>query len=509
MDDDVVLLRAHGVRKSFGPVTVLDGVDLTLRAGRVDGLIGRNGAGKSTLVNVLTGRLPADEIELEVGGRRVDAHGPADALAAGIVAVPQELVMPMDMTVVEVVTFGAEPRRFGVLDLRRASREVRALFESMGLDIDPHARVSDLPVSWQRVVMVAQALHRRARVLILDEPTAAMNAEDCTRVLDVVRKVRNRGLAVLYISHRFDEVEDVCDRVTAMADGSVIDVLEAGEVTHARLVAAITGSDEPAQRGERRPGTVRADSPVLRMKAVTAPRVDEVDLVVRPGEIVGLAGLPGSGIGEVFQLISGRARLDEGSIHVGERAVTSPRRAGRLGIELLPASRADASLPGEPVLENLGLPALRRLSGALGFTTVPRLRRGVADVVRRLSLAPVVERRMWQLSGGNQQRVLVGAKLLAEPRFLLLEDPTVGVDVAARAELHQLLWSLADGGMGLVVGSSDVDELRELCDRIVAMRRGRIVAEWPAGGVTEQELLTAVTGSGVGKAAGTGTQKEG
>jgi ABC-type sugar transport system ATPase subunit len=491
-----VALRVEGVRKSYGPAVVLDGVSLDLRGGRVDGLIGRNGAGKSTLVNVLTGRTDSDAAEIAVDGALVEIRGPADALAAGIVAVPQELVMPMDMTVAEVVTFGAEPGHLGLLDLRAAEREVRELLGSMGLDIDVRARVADLPVSWQKVVMVAQALHRNARILILDEPTAAMNADDCDRVLEVVRGLRERGLAVLYISHRFDEVVAICDRVTAMADGRVLDVMEEGEVTHARLVEAITGSDAGTESaGRRSAGPRNGDS--LTVTGLRTERLHGIDLEVRPGEIVGIAGLPGSGVEDVFQVVAARRRPDGGRVALGDAAVTSPRVATRLGIGLLPASRADAALISEPVIENLSLPALGRI-GRFGVFTLAAARRGAAPIIEKLSLRPVADRLMGQLSGGNQQRVLVGAKLLAAPRFLLLEDPTVGVDVAARAELHGLLWRLADDGMGLLVGSSDPEELLGLCDRIVAMHRGRVVAEWPAREASEPGLLAAITGSGDG-----------
>lgn len=490
-------LRISGVRKSYGPAVVLDDVELELRGGRVDGLIGRNGAGKSTLVNVLTGRVDADAVEIELDGRRLEVRGPGDALDAGIVAVPQELVMPMDMTVVEVVTFGAEPGRLGLLDLRAAEREVRALLGSMGLDIDVHARVGELPVSWQKVVLVAQALHRNARVLILDEPTAAMNAEDCDRVLAVVRGLRERGLAILYISHRFDEVEEICDRVTAMADGRVIDVMTGAEVTHARLVGAITGSEAGTGRAARSSAGVRAGDPLC-LEDLRGDRLQGIDLTVQPGEIVGIAGLPGSGVEEVFQLVAARGRPQHGRILVGDEPVSSARAAKRLGVALLPASRADAALLTEPVIENLALPALDRI-GRVGVLTVSSARREASPIVDRLSLRPVADRLMGQLSGGNQQRVLVGAKLLARPRFLLLEDPTVGVDVAARAQLHELLWTLADDGMGLLVGSSDPEELLGLCDRIVAMHRGRVVAEWPAREATEQSLLAAITGSGDGQ----------
>ncbi|MFC5676854.1 sugar ABC transporter ATP-binding protein [Aeromicrobium endophyticum] len=489
-------LRADGVTKRYGPALVLDRASLTLVGGRVDGLIGRNGAGKSTFVNVLTGRVGADGGSVAVAGAELELKGPAEALAAGIVAVPQELVMPMDMTVTEVVTFGAEPSRGVLLAPRAAERHVRALFESLGLDLDVRRRVRELPVSWQKVVLLAQALHRDARILILDEPTAAMNAEDCERVMTVVRRLRERGLAILYISHRFDEVEALCDRVTAMADGQVIDVMEQGEVTHDRLVRAITGPEVVATRPTRAsaPRALR-DSPVsLTATNLSGARLDGVDIEVVAGEILGVAGLPGSGAEEVFAQLAGRQRPRGGSVEVGGEPLTTAASANRLGVSLLPASRASASLPSEPVIENLVLPALRRV-GRHGFMTVPASRRRAAAIIDRLSLRPVADRLLGQLSGGNQQRVLVGAKLLAEPRFLLLEDPTVGVDVAARAELHTLLWSLADEGLGLVVGSSDAEELLELCDRIVVLRRGRIVASWSAAEATEYALIGAMTGS--------------
>ncbi|CAN5517641.1 sugar ABC transporter ATP-binding protein [soil metagenome] len=489
-----VQLRAEGLTKTYGPVTVLKDASISLEGGRVDGLIGRNGAGKSTLVNVLTGRTPADSGTVFIDGVPLEITGPQSALAAGIVAVPQELVMPADMSVTEVVTFGAEPGWGGFLSLGRARRRVLDLLESMGLDIDVSTRVRDLPVSLQKVVLVAQALHRDARVLILDEPTAAMNHEDCDRVLDVVRRLRENGLAILYISHRFDEVEEVCDRVTAMADGRVIDVMEPGEVTHSRLVAAITGAERDLVRPARSREARVHEGDSLVATGLAGGRLRGIDITVAPGELVGIAGLPGSGVEDVFQQLAARQKTG-GTIRIGGARITSAYDASRAGVSLLPASRLSASLPSEPVLENLALPALGRFA-RWGFITVAACRRGAASVIERLSLRPVSERQMAQLSGGNQQRVLVGARLLAKPKFLLLEDPTVGVDIAARAELHELLWSLADEGMGLLVGSSDPEELIGLCDRIVVLRRGNVVADRGAEATTEQELVAEITGSG-------------
>ncbi|MDQ8043525.1 MAG: sugar ABC transporter ATP-binding protein [Solirubrobacteraceae bacterium] len=502
-------LAARGIVKRYGDATVLRGVDLDMAGGRVDGLVGRNGAGKSTLVGVLTGRVQSDGGTVLADGAELDIRKPADALAAGIVAVPQELVMPMDMSVAEVVTFGAEPKRRGLLSLRSERRQVQELMDGLGLDLDITAPVGSLPVSWQKVVLLAQALHRQARYLILDEPTAAMNAEDCERVLAVVRRLRERGLAILYISHRFDEVAALCDRVTAMADGQVTEIMEGAEVTQERLVASITGSDEPATDVRRRrtqtargyKGRSDASAPNLRAHGIVSGRVRGLDLEVRPGQVIGIAGLPGSGVEDVFSMLSGHLRPTAGEVTVGDGTLGSVGAAQRLGVGFLPASRASASLPSEPVVENLVLPALRQCSTTGGLITTARGHQQAATVVERLSLGPVVHRRMGQLSGGNQQRVLVGAKLLASPKFLLLEDPTVGVDVAARAELHELLWSLAGEGIGFLVGSTDPEELLELCDHIHVLRRGELVASWPAAEASEYALVAAMTGDTTLKAA--------
>jgi ABC-type sugar transport system ATPase subunit len=488
-------LEARGLVKRYGEALVVDRVDLDLAGGRVDGLIGSNGAGKSTLVNLLTGRVGSDAGTVRVGGSEVPPGSPSEALELGIVAVPQELVMPMEMSVTEVVTFGAEPKRRGFLSRRRARQRVGSIFAALELEVDPEAAVSSLPVSLHKVVLLAQALHREARVLLLDEPTAAMSSEDSERVLSTVRRLRDQGLALLYISHRFDEVEELCDRVTAMADGHVIEVMEGAEVEHDRLVGSITGQrrEEPVTAPtlvatERPAGTGR-----LAGSGIAAGALRGIDIEVSPGEVVGLAGLPGSGVQEAFELLAGHRRPGEGEVTIDGRAIRSARTAARLGVAFLPASRARAAMPSEPVLENLVLPALARCSRH-GFISVESARGKVAPIVEGLSLRPVADRRMGQLSGGNQQRALVAGRLLAEPRFLLLEDPTVGVDIAARAELHELIRRLADEGFGCLVGSSEPDELLELCDRIVVLRRGVVVMTAVVNELSEYGLVSAMTG---------------
>lgn len=496
---DQAALEARGLVKRYGEAVVVDRVDLDLEWGRVDGLVGSNGAGKSTLVNLLTGRVGADAGAVQVEGRAIQLGSPSQALAVGIVAVPQELVMPIEMSVTEVVTFGAEPGRAGFLSLRRARDRVRSIFASLELEVDPGAPVASLPVSYQKVVLLAQALHREARVLLLDEPTAAMGSEDSERVLDTVRRLRQQGLAILYISHRFDEVEALCDRVTAMADGRVTETMSGAEISHDRLVASITGATGEEGAAAPRQAPLATERPAsagrLRGAGIAAGALRGIDLEVEAGEIVGLAGLPGSGVQEAFEVLAGQRRPGEGKVTIDGREIRSAAAAARLGVAFLPASRARAAMPSEPVIENLMLPALGRCSRH-GLVTLGDARGRVAPVVDGLSLRPVADRRMGQLSGGNQQRALVAGRLLAEPRFLLLEDPTVGVDVAARAELHELVRRLADEGFGCLVGSSEPDELLELCDRVLVLRRGVVVATAVAEELSEYGLVSAMTGDG-------------
>jgi ABC-type sugar transport system ATPase subunit len=498
-----VLLDARGVGKRYGDATVLADVDLALRAGSVHGLIGRNGAGKSTMVGILTGRHGADDGELRRDGRPVSFGSPRAAAAAGVAAVAQEIVLPMDMSVAEVVTLGSEPRRAGFIRRGSERAAVRAVLGSLQLDLDLDTPVRKLPVSWQKVVLVAQTLHRDASVIALDEPTSAMNAEDAARVEQLVHALRDRGVAVLYISHRLDEVERLCDEVTVLRDGRKVATLLGDEIAQQQLMEIMMGEDAATPAAP--PASVGAaaadpDAARLRLDAVSVGCLKEFSLDVTPGALIGVAGLPGSGVEEVFGLLAGRLRPTRGTVTVGGRRITSVRSATHNGVSFLPASRRSVILGEEGVVDNMVLACLPAC-GRASFVTRARARTFVEPVVQRLSLSPVIGRRMGQLSGGNQQRALVGGRLLARPRFLVLEDPTVGVDVAARADLHALLRELAEEGLGCVLGSTDPKELAELCDEVLVVRGGRQVASLRGAEATEYAVTAAMTTAGTHNAA--------
>ncbi|MFC9978390.1 ATP-binding cassette domain-containing protein [Gordonia sp. NPDC127522] len=493
------LIELRGVTKTYGDSTVLDSVDLALRPGVVHGLIGRNGAGKSTLVGVLTGRHAPDAGQIVLDGEPVTFSSPGQATSHGVVAVPQEIILPMQMTVREAVTLGAEPHRGGLIGRGRERSEVHKIVTGLGLDLDLESPVGSLPVSWQKIVLVAQLLYRKSRIIAFDEPTSAMNPDDAERVAQLVEDLRDHGVAVLYISHRLEEVERLCDEVTVLRDGKKIQTLTGTETESSNLVRIMMRDDEKA---------LQAAPPMADVSEVTVSDIGdhlvahgtsrgiltEFDLDVAPGELVGVAGLPGSGVEEVFAILSGASRPDSGSVRLGPRVIRSVRSATRMGVSTLPASRRDVLLAEESVPSNMVLSALSEGSWKSFLTTggVARFCRTIAD---SLGLAPVYQRQIGQLSGGNQQRALVGGRLLGKPHFLVLEDPTVGVDISARQELHDVLRSLTAEGMGLVVGSSDPRELALLCSRVVVIRRGRVVEELAGARLTEYSLTESMTGA--------------
>lgn len=492
-------LVASGVTVHFARVTALSDVGLTLAPGSVHGLIGPNGAGKSTLVGVLTGTTRPSAGSLYLDKEEVRLHGPADARHRGIVAVAQELAVLKDMSLADVVTLGAEPSFGGLVQRRRRNAAAQAALARVGLAVPPSTNMGSLSPSAQRAVMVAQALHRKARVLLLDEPTAGMDADHSQRVLEVVELLRAEGnVAILYISHRFDEVERLCDTVTVLRDGSQVGMLTAGTVTRASLLSHLIDAPQtPASTSIGRMSARAARSEkvgdcTLSVEDLSAGWLRGVTFDARVGEVLGVAGLAGSGVEDVFAVLAGTLRPSSGRIRSADGEVTSPRTAARAGIGSLPASRTRAVLSRDDVARNLVLGY--RGAGFRRFVRRATERRLAEPVATRLATPPV-DRRMSTLSGGNQQKVLIGRLMLADKNVLVAEDPTVGVDVAARRVLHTLLRQAAADGCTCVVGSSEPEELLEICDRILVLRHGSVVAELRAGTFSAAELLAAMTAS--------------
>jgi ABC-type sugar transport system ATPase subunit len=498
------LVEVRDAAKQFGGVRALDGVSVEIAASAVHGLVGENGAGKSTLAKVIGGVLAPDAGELLVDGRPVRFRSPREALAAGIATIAQEIALVPGRSVLENVFLGIESRRLSVVDRGALGRRFAALDERTGFGLDPDVRVGALRTAEKQKVEILRARARDARLILMDEPTASLTADEKERLLGVVRDLAAAGTAVVLVSHHLDEVLAVCERVTVMRDGCVVRTGPADAETAQSLVTAMVGrAVELTFPPKQAPA---ADAPVvLEARGLTRGlAVRDVSVTVRAGEIVGLAGLVGSGRTEVARLISGADHADAGEIRVdgGPVRLRHPRDAARLGIAMVPESRKEEGLlMMRSIRENATLATLPRFSRA-GVVERQRERRYAEGLFKRLDVrAPGTGARVGSLSGGNQQKVLFAKWLAIEPRMLIADEPTRGIDVAAKHEIHGLIAELAAGGMGVLLISSEVEEVLGLAHRVLVMRGGRVVEELAGDEATQERVMRAAFATADGEAA--------
>ena len=496
------LLEVRGISKRFGGHQALRGVDLTLGAGEVHALCGENGAGKSTLMAVLSGSLRPDEGALLWEGRSAALGSVRAAQALGISMVHQEPQLVPSLSVAENVCLGRLPSRAGPVRLvdRTALRDqARRALEPLRQALDPDRLVETLGVAERQLVAIARALHFGARLIILDEPTSSLSAGETEALLEVLRGLRARGTAIAYISHRLEEVRAIADRVTVLRDGRVVVTAPVARMTNDAIIEAMSGRELLAADAAR-PAAVPGE-PLLEVRGLgRRGRLHDVTLRVHAGEIVGLAGLMGAGRSRVLRSIFGADPIDAGEVTVrvgaAPRRVASPDGAIRSGIGLVPEDRRTQGLVlTASVADNVGLvtpPDARRR----GFLRRGLLRSAAARAVEILRIKTrSLDEPVRTLSGGNQQKVVLGRWLGPDTRVLLLDEPTRGVDVGAKAEIHRHLRRLADEGRALLVVSSELPELLALCDRIYVMREGRIAGELARERATPVEVLRLATGA--------------
>ncbi|ASU81243.1 sugar ABC transporter ATP-binding protein [Actinopolyspora erythraea] len=507
MDAAPPLVELRGITKRFGGVLACSDVNLTVRAGEVHALLGENGAGKSTLMRVLSGDVTDHSGEIRVRGEPVAFRRPLDAQRAGIGMIQQELDLVPALSVAENLHLGREPRTArGTVDRSRMNARTRELLRRIGVDLDPRRQVGLLRIGEQQLVTVARALALRARVLIMDEPTSALSGAEVDRLFSVISELRGSGTGVVYISHRMDEIGEVADRATVLRNGGVAAEFDARSVTAEQAAAAMVGEEfgtTSAQR-HRSPGEELLSVSGLALRA--AGRDDGrrnpagIDLSVREGEVVGLCGLLGSGRTELLEALFGRGPSARwyGEVRLNGRAYRprSPGEALRSGVAFVPEDRRGSGLaPEHSVTANTVLSVLPRL-GPLGLVARRRERSVARQSSRRLGIKlGSIADPVGTLSGGNQQKVVFGRMLLTEPRLLLLDDPTRGVDIAAKAEIYRLLDEVAEQGIGVLLASSELAELVGVCSRIVVLRDGASVAEFDGSRTTQAELLAAAMGS--------------
>jgi len=488
-------LEMRGITKRFPGTLANDHIDLEIRPGEIHALLGENGAGKTTLMNILYGLLSPDEGEIRMNGEPVTIRDPADAIARGIGMVHQHFMLVPVLTVAENVILGAEVMRGPVLlDLAEAGRRINALSAELGLPIDPGARVEQLNVGQQQRVEIVKALYRRARILVLDEPTAVLTPQETDEIFTVLRKLRADGASIVFISHKLDEVRAIADRITVIRRGRVV-----GERTPAateqELADLMVGREVllRVDRGEAHPGPTILEISGLRVLDDRRHEVVRgVDLVVRRGEIVGIAGVAGNGQEELIDALAGLRRPSGGRVRFGGEDVTgaSPRRMRDLGLGYVPADRQRYGLVlSYPLDDNAVLTDYQRPPFARGFVRVDRaIREHALKLIKEYDIrAPGPTVRASTLSGGNQQKLVV-AREFGDDRLLILDQPTRGIDVGSTEFIHKRAIEQRDAGTAVLLVSADLDEVLELSDRIVVIHRGRIVGEFDAASAERERI---------------------
>ncbi|MBC7286980.1 MAG: sugar ABC transporter ATP-binding protein [Armatimonadetes bacterium] len=502
---DEIALEVRGLSKRFGGVRALRSVSISVRRGECHGLVGANGAGKSTLAKVIAGVLQPDDGEVVLFGKAVRISSPSAAERLGIGLVPQEPMMAPNLSVAENLALGREHTRGGMLDKAEERRKASELLARVGLaDLSPDELVGALTVADRQLVQLARALGAAARLLILDEPTSAITAREAEDLFAIMATLQRQGVTVIYVSHRLEEVLSLCDSITVLRDGQVAGVFRRGQVTEQQIIEAMAGSAgveaitaerTGAERERPAPGEV-----VLEVRHLSRPPAfRDVSFSVRAGEVLGIAGLVGAGRSEIVRAIAGIDRPASGEVLVDGRPAqfASAAQAIARGVVLLPEDRQlQGIVPQLGVRHNISLSILSRLLTSLGLLNVARERALAAQYVDRLSIQCAdIDQPVRQLSGGNQQKVMVARTVSCEPRVILLDEPTRGVDVAAKADIHRLIREFARQGMAVVLISSELQEVAALSDRILVLRDGRVRAELSAEGVTEPQLLAlAATG---------------
>ena len=498
MDTDVrPIVEVLGATVRFQAETALDGVDFRMFPGEVHSLMGENGAGKSTLIKALTGALKLDDGIVRVGGQPVHFRSPRDAQDAGIGTVYQEIDLLPNLTVAENIMLGREPRRFGAIDWKRVRETARIALADLGLDVDPSSLLSSHSLAVQQLVAIARALSTDLKVLVLDEPTSSLDLDEVAELFRVIRELKQRGVAVLFISHFLDQVYEICDRITVLRSGVLVGEYLTRELLRIDLVQKMLGRD-PGEIATRQPGTATTgdQAVVLGATEVTVrPGITGATVQVHEGEVLGLAGLLGSGRTELARAITGIDRLDAGVVTLtGTRGFpNNPRDAIALGVVYSSENRrTEGVIDRLTVAENIGL-ALQAQRGILRRISRARQRELAASWVEALGIRPAdLDRPVGTLSGGNQQKVMLARLLALSPRVLVLDEPTRGIDVGAKVDIQNLVGELADNGISVVFISAELEEVLRVGHRVAILRDGVVVDVRASDGLSVDSLLALV-----------------
>jgi monosaccharide-transporting ATPase len=493
------LLEVKGLTKIFPATVALSEVDFTLYGGDVHVLVGENGAGKSTLIKLITGVYPKDGGKILLDGKEIDPRSPRHAQELGISAVYQEVNLIPTLSVAENIFLGRQPMRFGMINTRASNRLAKELLKGFGLDIDVTLDLSSYSVAIQQVIAIVRGVDLSAKVLILDEPTSSLDRNEVEMLFSVIRSLKQRGIGIILITHFLDQVYEIGDRVTVLRNGKKVGEHRISELPKVQLVTEMLGKELAEETDERRAhqqADRSAETPFLKVSGYAREgMVEPFDLEVRQGEIVGLAGLLGSGRTEVAKLIFGIQQIDQGEAHLkGERVkIKSPRDAIRYGIGLCPEDRKVEGIIGDlSVRENIIL-ALQAKIGWFRILSRQKQNKLADEMIAALSIATSsAEKPVKELSGGNQQKVILARWLASNPDFLILDEPTRGIDVGAHAEIIQIVKRLADEGKAMLIISSELAEVVDYSDRVAVMRDRKKIGELEGGDINENVIMKAI-----------------
>ncbi|MFC5598686.1 sugar ABC transporter ATP-binding protein [Deinococcus cellulosilyticus] len=500
---EAVLLSMEGITKTFTGTRALSEASLQVRAGEVHALIGQNGAGKSTLLKVLTGAYRKDRGRILFDGQEVHFRSPLEAQQGGIATIYQEVNLVQERSVSENILLGREPRRFGFIDWKEMHRQAEDIVRSMGLKLNVREELGNFPIATQQMVAIARAISQKAKLVVMDEPTSSLDESEVETLFDVIRKLKSENVAVIFVSHYLDELYAISDQITVMRDGRTVHTGPIHKLGKFELVAKMLGRelDEVEREGRtgfhKKPYTAGPD--VLQVQGLRQGlRLKDISLKVRQGEIVGLAGLLGSGRTETARALFGAERKDSGQFQWKNQPVEfrSPGETIRLGMGYCSEDRKhEGIIPHLSVRENLTLALLPRISRA-GIIDSRQQEQVVDRFISRLGIkCSSPEQPIRELSGGNQQKVLLARWLCMNPDLLILDEPTRGIDVGAKAEIQQLISELAEDGLGVLMISSELEELTEGCHRVVVLREGETAAELEGRSLSEQQIMHAMAGT--------------
>jgi ribose transport system ATP-binding protein len=491
------LLRMEKISKHFPGVQALDSVDFEVYPGEILGFVGENGAGKSTLVKIISGVYIKDQGTIWFRGKQVEPRSPDDAQKLGISTIHQELALVPHLSVAENIFLNREPRlvkSIGMVDFGSMRRQARTILDDLGVDIPVQRLIKQLPVAAQQMVEIAKAFSLNARMILMDEPTSALSSREVDALFALIRRLRDKGVSVVFISHRLEEVRQLVDRVIVMRDGCRVGTLPIAEATEKNIIRLMVGREvglfpkEEAQIGE----------PILEVRNISGKNgVRNVSFTVRKGEILGLAGLVGAGRTEVARLICGVDCLTGGEIRIGGKPVriNNPGDAVKDGIGWIPEDRKQHGLVMKmDVKSNITLAIVRRISSVIGRIQMGREREISTQYINTLSvMTPSLTQTVRYLSGGNQQKVVLAKWLCSEPKVLIMDEPTRGIDVGAKAEVHALMSRLAQQGLGIVMISSELPEIVGMSDRVIVMCQGRVTGEFKREEINQEHIMTAAT----------------